>query len=207
MVLRLIKYLLALCCLKGFYASICLKPDASSEPNSQLSFLDCELAPPLGPAPWIAQQPISNAGSSNWPGKPRIADRWVELDAAVALSQLASSATGCPPLANPLSLQASGHQMAGQPPTCTWNIPVERRPCVAMIFRGCQAKIKTKTVMLNRRSIRLHGSSCDCGVSRLQRQSGESEQTKTQCFRLGLVHQFDHSRRRTPSLVGSVGVY
>jgi len=80
---------------------------------------NCELAPPLGPAPWIAQQPISNAGSSNWPGKPRIADRWVELDAAVALSQLASSATGCPPLANPLSLQASGHQMAGQPPTCT----------------------------------------------------------------------------------------
>lgn len=81
---------------------------------------NCELAPPLAPAPWIAQQPIANAGSSNWTSKPRIdTARWVELDAAVALSQLASSATGCPPLANPLSLQASGHQLAGQPPTCT----------------------------------------------------------------------------------------
>eukprot|EP00092_Neocalanus_flemingeri_P028341 GFUD01030778.1.p1 GENE.GFUD01030778.1~~GFUD01030778.1.p1 ORF type:complete len:1096 (+),score=144.75 GFUD01030778.1:623-3910(+) len=81
---------------------------------------NCELAPPLAPPPWIAQQPIANAGSSNWTSKPRIdTARWVELDAAVALSQLASSATGCPPLANPLSLQASGHQLAGQPPTCT----------------------------------------------------------------------------------------
>lgn len=79
-----------------------------------------ELAPPLAPAPWIGQQPIPTAGSSNWTGKPRIdTARWVELDAAVALSQLASSATGCPPLANPLSLGASGHSLAGQPPTCT----------------------------------------------------------------------------------------
>jgi len=81
---------------------------------------NCELAPPLAPSPWIGQQPIATAGSSNWTSKPRIdTARWVELDAAVALSQLASSATGCPPLANPLSLQSSGHQLAGQPPTCT----------------------------------------------------------------------------------------
>jgi hypothetical protein len=82
---------------------------------------NCELAPPLAPTPWIGQPPIGNAGSSNWTSKPRIdTARWgLELDAAVALSQLASSATDCPPLANPLSLQASGHQLAGQPPTCT----------------------------------------------------------------------------------------
>jgi len=112
---------------RGFYAYLCRRSETSVEtlvePTSQLSFLDCELAPPLAPSPWIGQQPIANAGSSNWTSKPRIdTARWVELDAAVALSQLASSATGCPPLANPLSLQSSGHQLAGQPPTCTWYI-------------------------------------------------------------------------------------